>query len=112
MTGHTIEMAYPHNTMLIFLGLASFVNASVFDKNFLIRIEDVTKINKDLTSTNQKLNETIVRQENLISNFSDTIETLQATVAAMEKGKLPLGPLVHRYPKLADLARSVQTLQT
>ena len=38
------------------LAMVSFVNADIFDRSFLLRMEDITQTNKELTQTNRYLN--------------------------------------------------------
>ncbi len=75
---------------ILFLGLVSSVKAGVFDKNFLIRIEDITNTNKELTETirnlsetnnklsetNRELNATVVEQKTMMANLNTTIQLL------------------------------------
>ncbi len=65
---------------LLLLTLALFVNADVCDKNFLVRIEDITKTNRELSEVNRMLNETVVEQQAVIENYTSVMEDLKATI--------------------------------
>ncbi len=86
---------------MLLLGLVSSVKAGVFDKSFLVRMEDITntnreltETNRELTNTNRELNATVIEQRTMMSNLTTTIEDLKATVetlnatAAIHDGKL------------------------
>ncbi len=79
-----MEIHYFANLALLVLGLASLIEATVFDKDFLVRVEDITKINKDLTNTNKELNDTVVQQRQTMLNMTSKIRALEETVAVLE----------------------------
>ena len=92
----TNEMTYLTKTALL-LALVSYVNAGVFDKSFLVRMEDITETNRqckqtvtdqnsmmaNLTSVIQNQGETIKNQGETIQNQGETIEVLKSSVEAM-----------------------------
>ena len=79
-----MEMGFLTKFFLL-LGLASFANAGIFDKSFLIRLEDLTNANKELTATNKELSETnkelnttVIEQRSVMENLTTTMEDLKA----------------------------------
>ena len=93
-----IKMTCLTKTLLLLLALVTLVKAGVFDKSFLIRMEDITTTNKELTETNRnlsntneeltdinrELNNTVIEQKEMMANFTSTIEDLKAINAAMD----------------------------
>ncbi len=86
-----MEVSYISNPALLVLGMASLIDATVFDKKFLARIEDVTKTNQDLTDTNKELtntnralNVTVIEQRQTMLNMTSKIKDLEEIVAVLE----------------------------
>ena len=93
-----IKMTCLTKTLLLLLALVTSVKAGVFDKSFLIRVEDITNTNKELTETNRNLsdtnkeltdvnralNNTVTEQKEMMANFTSTIEDLKAKNVVMD----------------------------
>ena len=60
------------------LGLVTFVRADVFDRSFLVRMEDITNTNKELSDTNKALN-------GKMANLTDEINELKMKNTEHEK---------------------------
>ncbi len=62
--------------ILLFLGLIVVIKAEVFDKHFLLRMQDITE-------TNRKLNETVEQQKGMMNELNKTIEALNLILDKM-----------------------------
>ncbi len=58
---------------ILLLTLVSFLNADVCDKNFLVRLEDITQTNSELSEVNKLLNMTVVEQRAIIDNYTSAV---------------------------------------
>ncbi len=95
----TNEMTYLTKTALL-LALVSYVNAGVFDKSFLVRMEDITETNRqckqtvtdqnsmmaNLTSVIQNQGETIQNQGKTIEVLKSSVEAMNSTLSTMQNG--------------------------
>ncbi len=66
--------------LLFILALMSFANSDVFTKSFLIRIEDITQTNRELSAVNKKLNQTVVEQQGIIKDYANMVDNLKKDV--------------------------------
>ncbi len=71
---------------LSILALISFVNSDVFQKSFLVRLEDITQTNRELAEVNKKLNQTVVEQQALIKDYANTVDNLKKDVGGVVGG--------------------------
>ena len=68
---------------LLLEALLLCVKGEVFNKNFLIRMEDMSNTNKELTDTNRELIDTNRAQKQMLANLNTTIEHLKSTTEAL-----------------------------
>ncbi len=97
----SIKMTYLTKAVILLLCLMTSVNAGVFDKSFLVRMEGITNTNRELTETNRnlsdtneklsetnkELNATVVEQRNMMAELNETIQQKDATIQLLT-GKL------------------------
>ncbi len=70
---------------LLCLALVSIVKAGVFEKSFLVRIEDFSKANQELSETNKQLNQTVAEQKEMMLNMTGKMERLEEKNAEYEE---------------------------
>ncbi len=81
----TSKMPWFTKSVAIVLGIMTFVQAEVFDRSFLVRIEHFTKTNKDLSDTNKALNDVVIAQQKIMANLTDKINELEMKNTEQEK---------------------------
>ncbi len=80
---HVLKMTYTTKTVVLFLCLVALVKAGIFDKSFLIRLEDITSTNKNLSDSNKECKQTVIDQRNMMADLSRAVENLTATVEVL-----------------------------
>ncbi len=61
----------------LLVGMVEVSRAQVFDRSFLLRMQDITQTNKDLSDTNIKLNKTIHEKMQIIEGLNLTLVMLE-----------------------------------
>ena len=88
-------MTWVTKTALLLLGLVTFVEADIFNKKFLVRVEDmlgrmeeITNTNRELSKTNIECNKTVLEQKQMLADLNTMIadinNTMQNQTAAIQ----------------------------
>ncbi len=93
---------------LLILGIVGPVTAGIFEKKFLVCIEDISQTNLQLSSTNHELNKTVIAQRNMMTNLTGMVEELKMTVEVLNTTNANLKATIQ---EMNSTLLMVQTMQ-